>query len=221
MSELSKLKKDDKIRVMLAQINFIVADLQGNKKKILKIAEIARINKIDLLVFPEMALTGYSIQDLIFDNDLYESEKKILMEIAQSYPDLTMIIGGFDIKSDPSYHPKYQNVAFILSNGEISIDSPSKRLIPSYDVYDEKRYFWPGEHFAPFELKGMKFGIAICEDIWEEDYQINVTEQLLKNKSDIIISINASPYNIEKREQREDLLKKKALKYKIPFVLSR
>jgi NAD+ synthase (glutamine-hydrolysing) len=214
MSELSNLKKADKIRVMLAQINFVVGDLIGNQKKILEIAEIARINKIDLLVFPEMALTGYSIQDLIFDNDLFESEMKILMEIAQSYPDITMIVGGFDTTP---YHPQYRNVAFILSNGEISADN-SKRLIPTYDVYDEKRYFWPGEHFSPYEIKGIKFGIAICEDIWEEDYQINVTEQLLKNKSDIIISINASPYTIEKGKQREDLLKKKALKYKIPFV---
>ncbi len=217
MSELSYLKKADKIRVMLAQINFSVGDLRGNQKKIFEIAEIARINKIDLLVFPEMALTGYSIQDLIFDNDLFESEKKILMEIAKSYPDITMIIGGFDIESDPSHHPKYRNVAFILSKGEISSDN-SKRLIPTYDVYDEKRYFWPGEHFSPYEIKGMKFGIEICEDIWEEDYQINVTEQLLKNKSDIIISINGSPYTIEKRKQREDLIKEKASKYKIPFI---
>ena len=217
MSELSDMKKTDKIRVMLAQINFTVGDLHGNQKKIFEIAEIARINKIDLLVFPEMALTGYPIQDLIFDRDFLESEKKILIEITQSYPDITMIIGGFDIESDPAHHPQYRNVAYISSNGKIS-NLNSKRLIPTYDVFDEKRYFWQGDNFSTFDFKGLKLGIAICEDLWEKDYQINVAEQFLKNGSDIIISINGSPYTIGKQKEREDLIKEKASKYKIPFV---
>ncbi|MHA1510472.1 MAG: NAD+ synthase [Promethearchaeota archaeon] len=211
------MSEAEKIRVMLAQINFIVGDLLGNKKKIFEIADIARINKIDLLVFPEMALTGYPIQDLLFDDDFFESEKKILMEIAESYPDITMIVGGFDIESDPTHHPQYRNVAFILSNSEIS-NVNSKRLIPTYDVFDEKRYFWQGDNYSTHDIRGMKFGIAICEDLWEEDYQINVAEQLLKNGSDIIISINGSPYTIGKQKEREDLIKEKASKYKIPFA---
>ncbi len=214
---MSNLKKADKIRVMLAQINFIVGDLQGNKKKIFEIAETARINKIDLLVFPEMALTGYPIQDLLFDHDFFESEKKILMEIAKSYPDITIIVGGFDIESDPTHHPQYRNVAFLLSGSKIS-NIISKRLIPTYDVFDEKRYFWQGNDYSTYDIKGMKFGIAICEDLWEKDYQINVAEQLLKNGSDVIISINGSPYTIGKQKEREDLIKEKASKYKIPFV---
>ncbi|QEE17075.1 NAD+ synthase [Promethearchaeum syntrophicum] len=218
MSELSNLKKTDKIRVMLAQINFIVADLRENKKKILEIAEIARINKIHLLVFPEMALTGYPIQDLLFDHDFIESEKEILMEISKSYPDITMIIGGFDIESDPSHHPQYRNVAYILSNGEISSDSPSKRLIPTYDVFDEKRYFWEGDNFIPYEIKGLKLGIAICEDLWENEYQVNVTEKLIENGAELIISINGSPYTIGKQKEREDLIKEKANKYQIPIA---
>ena len=211
------MSEAEKIRVMLAQINFIVGDLEGNKKKILENAEIARINKIDLLVFPEMALTGYPIQDLLFDDDFIESEKKILMEIAKSYPDITMIVGGFDIESDPTHHPQYRNVAFILSNGEIS-NVNSKRLIPTYDVFDEKRYFWQGDNYSTIDIEGMKFGIAICEDLWEEDYQINVAEQLLKNGSDVIISINGSPHTIGKQKEREDLIKKKASKFNIPFA---
>ncbi|MHA1475672.1 MAG: NAD+ synthase [Promethearchaeota archaeon] len=139
------------------------------------------------------------------------------MEIAESYPDITMIVGGFDIESDPTHHPQYRNVAFILSNSEIS-NVNSKRLIPTYDVFDEKRYFWQGDNYSTHDIRGMKFGIAICEDLWEEDYQINVAEQLLKNGSDIIISINGSPYTIGKQKEREDLIKEKASKYKIPFA---
>lgn len=217
MLKTSDIKENNKIRIMLGQINFIVGDLRGNQIKINEIVEIAQKNEIDLLVFPEMALTGYPIQDLIFDRDFFESEQKILKEIAKTFPDITLIIGGFNIESDPNHHPQYQNVAFVLSKGEIS-NIFSKRLIPTYDVFDEKRYFWEGENFLPYTIKGLKFGIAICEDLWEKEYQLNVAEKLVENGAEVIISINGSPYIIGKQKIRENLIKQKALEYKIPIA---
>ncbi|MHA1585372.1 MAG: NAD+ synthase, partial [Promethearchaeota archaeon] len=170
-----------------------------------------------VVVFHEMALTGYPIQDLIFDRDFFESQKQSLNKIAQIAPEVTIILGGFGLEEDPSHYPKYQNAAYVLSNGIIQ-HKITKRLIPTYDVFDEQRYFWAGSDFKPINIKGLKIGIAICEDLWEQDYQVNVTKELVNKGAQMIIDINGSPYNIGKQAFRENLIQEKAKKYNIPII---
>ena len=117
------------LRILLAQLNFMGGALKGNNEKILKIVDIAKLNQIDLLVFPEMALSGYPIQDLIFDRDFYESELQVLDEIAQYSGEITLILGGFGVEADPSHHPQYQNIAYVVSGGKIS-QKIQKRHLP-------------------------------------------------------------------------------------------
>lgn len=206
-----------KVRIMLAQLNMFVGNLQINKEKILQTIEIAKKQSVDIVMFPEMSLTGYPIQDLIFDNDFLESELQVVKEIAQKCTNITAIVGGFDIETDLTHHPKYQNVAFILRDGQ-QIAKIQKRLLPTYDVFDEKRYFWSGNNYAPFEFKEKKFGIAICEDLWDDEYTIHPAQELVAHGAHIILSINASPFTADKQKIREDLVIEKSKKFHVPIL---
>lgn len=204
-------------RLLLAQLNFRVGDLIGNEQKIIEICHYAVENAIDIVIFPEMALSGYPIKDLIFDRDFLETEEIILERIAQSFPNLTLILGGFGIETNPNHHPRYQNNAYILQNGKF-LTSISKRLTPTYDVFDEKRYFWSGSDYSSIKLHNLNVGIAICEDLWDHDYNIDVAANLVQNNADFLISINGSPYYIGKQLFREELIMKKALKFDVPII---
>ena len=215
--EISLEKPALTIRIAFGQLNFSVGNLIANKEKILKGIALAKKCQADILLFPEMSLTGYPIQDLIFDNDFYESEQNTVSEIAAASDSLYTVIGGFDIESDRHHHPKYQNVAYVLNQGTV-IAKIQKQLLPTYDVFDEKRYFWSGDNFDPIDLDGFKIGLAICEDLWNEEYTINPAEELFQQGAQLILSINASPYIIGKQQIREQLVTDKALKYQIPIM---
>lgn len=201
----------------MAQMNFRVGDIQGNYQKIVQILNFARENAISLVIFPEMALPGYPIQDLIFDRDFFETQKRLIQRIAQEFPQLDIILGGFGIEEDPTHFPKYQNAAYFISNGHIS-QKITKRLIPTYDVFDEKRYFWSGSDFSPLKVGSVPVGVAICEDLWEQDYQINVAQELVKQGARLIIAINGSPFFIGKQQIRETLIKEKARTFEVPIL---
>ncbi|WP_457558891.1 NAD+ synthase [Candidatus Harpocratesius sp.] len=204
-------------RFLLAQLNFNVGDLKGNEKKINSVCSYAQKSHVDIIIFPEMAISGYPIKDLIFDRDFLESELKSLTNIAQNFPDLTIILGGFGQEKNPNHHPRYQNNAYILADGKIQT-SIAKRLTPTYDVFDEKRYFWSGTDFTPVNLHDLNIGIAICEDLWDHDYQLDVASKLVQNGANFIVSINGSPYHIQKQKTRETLINEKAAKHKIPII---
>ncbi len=205
------------IRFLLAQLDFRVGDLIGNQKKIRNVLSIAEHNGIELVVFPEMALPGYPIQDLIFDRDFFESQQKVLLEIAKNHPNISIILGGFGIEEDPSHFPKYQNAAYVLHGGTIT-NKITKRLIPTYDVFDEKRYFWAGNEYNPILIKNYPIGVAICEDLWEQEYQTNVAEKLVNSGAKLILSINGSPYYCSKQQTRENLIQEKSKKFQIPII---
>ncbi|MHA1776881.1 MAG: NAD+ synthase [Promethearchaeota archaeon] len=208
---------EDGCRFLLAQLNFRVGDIVGNKQKIISVCDFAQNSQVNCVIFPEMSLPGYPIKDLIFDRDFFESEQASLQKIAEKFPKMIIIIGGFGKEKNPSHHPRYQNNAYILSNGHIQA-TISKRLTPTYDVFDEKRYFWSGTDYTPIDLLEIQTGIAICEDLWDHDYQVDVAANLVKNGAHLIISINGSPYYIGKQKAREQLVAKKAVKFKIPII---
>lgn len=206
-------------KFLLAQLSFQVGDLKGNESKIRKVLQKAQKSKIgiDIVVFPEMALPGYPIQDLIFDNDFYESELQALDRIAKIAPEITVILGGFGIESNPSHQPRYQNNAYVISEGKIHTPI-SKRKLPTYDVFDEKRYFWEGTDFHPVIMKDLVVGVAICEDMWNESYQVDVAKELVDRGAKMIVVINGSPYHINKQAFREKLIQEKARTYDIPVI---
>lgn len=190
------------IKFFLAQINTSVGDISGNKNIIIaKIKEAARLNA-DIIVFPEMTITGYPPEDLLYKKRFVANNIKALKEIADETKGITAIVGYVDIKKGCLY-----NSAAVISDGKIKA-SYDKINLPNYGVFDEKRYFTSGTKGLIFKVKGAKLGLSICEDIWQPCKILDKQ----KYKMDFLINISASPYHMEKWRERNDVFKKQTKK---------
>jgi len=202
------------VKVLLCQINPIVGDIEGNTKKIIRIIKSHRDAKI--LIFPELAICGYPPKDLLFQKDFIEAAYKAIEEIAKEVEDSFVVVGS----PTKSHHvSKLFNSAIILHQGKIE-KIIHKTLLPSYDVFDENRYFIPSPAREVVTIEGINFGISICEDIWNINndenamYDINVLDELSQKGAKVFINLSASPYHYTKLEtQRLKVLKEAATKY--------
>lgn len=186
------------MRIAVAQINSSVGDLEGNTQKV--IASVRNFQeKADIVIFPELTITGYPPLDLLFENEFVEKNKKMLLEIAKNCRK-PCIVGFVDPVDGKLY-----NAAALLHEKVIGVQH--KMLLPNYDVFDERRYFLPGKNQSIFEICGKKIGIEICEDLWDSSYDVKPTYNLQKMGAEVIINISASPYCIEKAEERMHLAK--------------
>lgn len=189
------------MRISLAQINPTVGDLQGNRKKIVSYIKKAVDAGSDLIVFPELAVTGYPPEDLLLKPDFIDDNIDALNEIKGSVHGISAIVGFVD-KKEGIY-----NAAALISKRKI-IDVYHKKHLPNYGVFDEYRYFKRGIRYPVYNFSGINIGINICEDIWEDDSPAKV--QALSG-AELIININASPYCMGKVDFREETLRKRAL----------
>ncbi|MFQ5708707.1 MAG: NAD+ synthase [bacterium] len=182
-----------RIRVALAQINTTVGDLRGNAQKTLRYIEKAKKVGADLVLFPELTIPGYPPEDLLLKRKFISDNTECLREIAEKTRDILAVVGFVD------NHDKIYNAAAILYQGRIPAVY-HKICLPNYSVFDEKRYFEPGERPLVFEWNGIKFGLNICEDICVPD---GVTEsQAFRGGAEIILTLSASPYYMDKRKDR-------------------
>lgn len=211
------------MKIALAQINPTIGDLKNNTKKIIKNIEKAKAQGIDLIIFSELAITGYSPFDLLDFEDFVRENLQALDEIKTHTQDIGVILGFVDFNHNPK-GKKYRNSAALLYNGEI-LAQYNKMLLPYYDVFHETRYFEPGEEVCTIEFKGKKIGLSICEDLWNDissfDYQqylMNPIEDLAKKKPDFIVNLSASPYILHKEDRRFEIIGNLAQKYNIPFI---
>ncbi len=202
----------------IAQINTVVGDISGNVEKIRKTIINAQKQGIELVIFPEMAITGYPIRDLIFRSQFLDQVTQGLENIAHVTQNIACIVGTVTPAAKESFPltPFYNTAAF-LNNGEISA-LVYKRLLPNYDIFDERRYFAPGEDFGPVLFKDVRLGIEVCEDLWDETYPMKVTQQLKQNGANLLININASPYHIGKPELRETVIASHAKANNLPII---
>jgi len=189
------------LRVGMAQINCTVGDLEGNVKKIKEYIKLARESEVDLVAFPELAVTGYPPEDLLLKPKFIEDNLEALQEIVQESTDICTIIGFVDKKDD------IYNGAAIISNQKL-FGVFHKKQLPNYGVFDEYRYFRPGEDLSVYLINGAVVGINICEDIWYADGPAHT--QARKGRAEIIINVNASPYHIAKWKTREKMLSTRA-----------
>jgi NAD+ synthase (glutamine-hydrolysing) len=189
------------IRVALAQINTIVGDLKGNRDKILEWIDKARQIKADIVVFPEMAITGYPPEDLLLKPDFVENAMHTLYEIISATKGLTAIIGCVWVEDD------LYNAAAVCHNGKL-MGVYYKQYLPNYGVFDENRYFRQGHQQLIFSQNGVFFGVSICEDIWYPDGPPRA--QALYAGAELLINLSASPYHIGKGKQRERMLSTRA-----------
>ncbi|MFX1389360.1 MAG: NAD+ synthase [Promethearchaeota archaeon] len=208
--------KNKTIKLVIAQINPIVGDIEYNEEKIVDI--IRNSQNGDLIIFPEMSLVGYPLMDHILDPLIQEKNSAAIEKIKNLNSTATIILGAFtnppELKNNVQ---KFYNSALIIeSNSVVHIEN--KRLLPNYDVFDERRYFSFDNKFEPVNIKGIKCGILICEDIWDENYDIKVAENLVNNGAELLVVINASPYHINKFELRASLVSNKSRDLSVPIV---
>ena len=197
------------IRIALAQINSTVGDLKGNEQKIISYIEHAKKQNADLIAFPELALLGYPPEDLLLKPQFIKDNFQSIHRIAAYSQEITTIVGFAD-----QHQQKISNAAAILHNGQLQY-SHHKIHLPNYAVFDERRYFMPGSNLKILDLKNVKIGVNICEDIWVPD---SITEaQVFQGGAEVIVNISSSPYYYGKIEERKNLLKSRA-KNNIAFI---
>ncbi len=188
-----------KITLASAQINTTVGDIDSNTKKIINFIKKAEKKKVDILAFPELTITGYPPEDLVHYDHFVNSNIKKLKEISKSVKNTTVVIGFVNKIKNRLY-----NSAAIIENKKIKYIY-NKIHLPNYGVFDEKRYFYPGEEIPILEINNTKIGISICEDIWEKESPVSIQA---RQGAQIIININSSPFEYDKYRKRVNLIKK-------------
>ena len=201
--------------IALSQFNSTVGSLNSNADLIQNIIRKSR-DQADILVFPEMALTGYPTKDLLFDVDFIQSANNALLEISKNVFGIVVLLGTVRVENNKLY-----NTVAVIQSGKI-IGFRDKTLLPTYDVFDEKRYFSSSKIIEPIEVKinneSIMLGLQICEDLWDDDYDIKVTEILDEKNSDIIINLSASPFYVDRVKDRIDKVKQKVNNNNKPYI---
>ncbi len=208
------------MKVGLAQINPTIGDFPGNAKKLVNAYREALDAGADLVISPELGLVGYPPRDLLFKSRFIPQSLAVLEELAKEVGEVPFIVGYVD-HADGIGKP-FTNSAAILVNGEVH-GRRDKMLLPTYDVFDEQRYFTPATENLVWEYNGVRIGISICEDIWTEDYlhrplyKVNPITQLVDQGVDVLVNLSASPYSHGKQERRINLLSGVAKEAGVPL----
>ncbi len=212
------------MRIALAQINQTVGDFQKNTENICSFLDRAKRQGAHLVIFPELAVTGYPPKDFLDIPAFIDENLKALRNIAHHVTDISAIVGFADKNKLPYGKLVYNAAAFIQNQKIVSVHH--KSLLPTYDVFDEHRYFEPAHVISPVQFMDHILGISICEDIWNDEefwtrplYERDPIENLISQKSNIVINISSSPFTVGKHEKtRLRMLIHDAVKYKVPFV---
>jgi NAD+ synthetase len=211
------------MKVALAQINTTVGDLAGNEARILAAYRRGLEAGVDLVMFPELTITGYPPRDLLLKRSFIAQNLAVLDRLAAASGKAAMLVGYVDgNKKRPGR--EVTNSAALLQNGRV-LATRTKTLLPTYDVFDEDRYFEPAQENHPVEFAGGKIGLTICEDIWNDEdfwpdrrYGHNPPVELAAEGSRILFNISASPWNLGKEETRYRMLRSMAQKAKCPVL---
>ncbi|QVL45931.1 MAG: NAD+ synthase [Methylophilaceae bacterium] len=196
------------MKIAIAQFNAIVGDMTGNANKIIALSKQAKQQGADLIITPELGLCGYPPEDLLFRQDFMIANQKAINRIAKSTPDITVLVG----------HPHNENkqlfnAASLLQDGKIKA-TYHKQILPNYSVFDEDRYFEPDTKSLVFELAGIKFGILICADGWEPA----PAKKAKDAGAEFLLSLNASPYHMDKLETRYQVLIERVKETGLPLI---
>src|ERR1700719_3645641 len=210
------------MKIALAQFNPTVGDFAGNTASILALAERAKQRGADLAVFSELCICGYLPQDLLERPAFIDRNQKELKQLAAKIA-LPAIV-GFVGKNKNGTGNSISNKAALVCGGKVVFEQ-SKMLLPTYDVFDESRYFQPAAEQKVFDYQNEKLGITICEDVWNDKnfwavrrYDRDPVTELAAQGTSVIINISASPYTIDKRSLRVDMLRSIALNHQLPIV---
>ncbi len=208
------------MKILLAQQNYHIGNFGANTAKILSAIAEAKSSGADLVVFSELAVCGYPPRDFLEFSDFLEEVYNSLDIIREAADTIGVLVGA------PSPNPETKgknlfNSAYLLHERKIK-GVVNKTLLPNYDIFDEYRYFEPAFNWNVLEFKGKKLAVTICEDIWDigDDplYRVSPMDELIKQRPDIMINLSASPFDYLHASGRKEIVRKNALKYKLPVI---
>lgn len=212
------------MRIALAQFNPTIGDVEGNVALIVERVRAARAERSDIVLFPEQAIIGYPAKDLLLRRELIAANVAALDRIAVETRDIAVVVGFAEPVDKPRGRPLYNAVALLLG-GRI-VARRRKRLLPTYDIFDELRYFEPGGPDAPIDLLGRRVGLTICEDMWSEQsglfarpiYSCDPVAELAAAGADLILNLSASPFDVGKFDERHAIMSGHSKRLRIPLV---
>jgi len=215
------------MKLAIAQLNLVIGDLTGNAAQIMAAAQQAVEKGAQLLLTPELSLCGYPPRDLLINPSFVETMTATLQQLARDLPpELGVLVGTAELNRQSQLSggkPLYNSVA-LLAGGQVQ-QVFHKRLLPTYDVFDENRYFEPGQQPNVFSLGGWRIGLTICEDLWNDEqfwgqrnYAPDPVGDLVEQGVDLIIHLSASPYRAGKQKLREAMLQHSANRYNQPII---
>ena len=197
------------LKIALAQINFLVGNIAANVDNIIKAASYARDElSADIVVFPELTITGYPAEDLLFRNDFISAANNAVYQIAECIDDIAVVVGFPERDGNSLY-----NSAVVLHQGSI-LACYRKQMLPNYGVFDEQRYFSVGTQPCVFEFNGVFIGLTICEDVWKS----GIIDETKQAGAELLLTLNASPFNAGKIHQREAVICEQVKAAKIPLI---
>ena len=199
------------MKIALAQVNPVIGDLEGNAKRIVVFNQEAERQGAALVIYPELAVTGYPPKDLLLKQRFIEDNLAIVRGLAAELS-IPAIVGYVEREGESLY-----NAAGLLQGGVIR-SKQYKTCLPTYDVFDEARYFERARSSDVIQFEGRSLGIEICEDLWDDGYPIKVSEQLSRKGAEVLVNISASPFCVGKIEERRELVAEKARICGIPFL---
>lgn len=208
------------MKIAIAQLNYHIGNFEGNVSKMLREIENAKRDNVDIICFAELAICGYPPRDFLEFDDFIELCEKAIDRLKDASDGIGIVLGA------PSRNPVVEgkdlfNSAYFLYDGEV-IHTHHKALLPTYDVFDEYRYFEPADQFGIVEFRGKKIALTVCEDIWNIGnenplYRICPMDEMMPMEPDLMINVSASPFNYDHAEARIHVLKANVERYGIPI----
>jgi NAD+ synthase (glutamine-hydrolysing) len=208
------------MKIVLAQQNYHIGNFEKNTQKIISAIEEAKQQQADLIVFSEMSICGYPARDFVEFNDFIDKCYEAIDTIKQHADTIGVLVGSPARNPTPEGKDLF-NAAFLLYEKEIKAEV-HKTLLPTYDIFDEYRYFEPAYDWNVVEFKGKRLAVTICEDIWNINdnplYRICPMDKLMQQNPDIMVNLSASPFDYIHEEERKSVIKSNVLKYKLPMI---
>ena len=208
------------MKITIAQLNYHVGDFSGNLEKMKKAVSTAKNEGSDLICFAELATCGYPPRDFLNFADFIQKAEDCIQELAKLSDGIGILVGS-PTRNPVSEGKDLYNSGYFLSDGEVAFIQ-HKALLPTYDVFDEYRYFQPADYFSTFTYKGVRIALTICEDMWNVGnenplYTICPMDELMKENPDVMINLSASPFAYDHAPERIHVLRTNVLRYKLPL----
>ncbi|MBK6274029.1 MAG: NAD+ synthase [Saprospirales bacterium] len=208
------------MKIGLAQLNYMIGDFNGNFEKMKTAIEKGIAENADLILFSELSVCGYPPRDFLEFHHFINECSTIIQKLAEFCGNKIAVVVGAPSKNHTKHGKDLYNSAYFIADGKVQFLA-HKTLLPTYDVFDEYRYFEPNHSFDIFEFKGKKLAISICEDIWDTGeqnplYKINPIAELAKLQPDILFNLSASPFNYNQAKKRIDVVRKNATAFNLP-----